>query len=109
MCACTETDARESQNDCTLASGEGHSSRGETFHPLCLQVPFPHQLKALYNSVLNNMFCLYFVVISCSDLVQLVWMRNIHGPKRELPVPRQNAKSWIRKCKWNETTEYDSN
>jgi hypothetical protein len=34
MCACTETDVRESANDCTLASGEGHSSRGETFLPL---------------------------------------------------------------------------
>jgi hypothetical protein len=33
MCACTETDVRESANDCTLASGEGHSSRGETFKP----------------------------------------------------------------------------
>jgi hypothetical protein len=34
MYACTETDVRESANDCTLASEEGHSSRGETFHPL---------------------------------------------------------------------------
>jgi hypothetical protein len=34
MCACTETDVRESANDCTLASGEGLSSRRETFSPL---------------------------------------------------------------------------
>jgi hypothetical protein len=34
MCACTETDMKESANDCILASGEGHSNRGETFHPL---------------------------------------------------------------------------
>jgi hypothetical protein len=34
MCACTETDVRESANDCILASGEGHGSRGETFHPI---------------------------------------------------------------------------
>jgi hypothetical protein len=35
MCACTETDVRESANDCTLANGEGHGNRGETFHPIC--------------------------------------------------------------------------
>jgi hypothetical protein len=34
MSACTETDVRESANDCTLANGDGHSSRGETSHPL---------------------------------------------------------------------------
>jgi hypothetical protein len=34
MCAYTETDVRESANDCTLASGEGHGSRGETLHPI---------------------------------------------------------------------------
>jgi hypothetical protein len=30
MCACKETDARESPNDSTLAGGEGQGSRGET-------------------------------------------------------------------------------
>jgi hypothetical protein len=35
MCACTETDMRESAKDCTLASGEGHSSHGEMFHQFC--------------------------------------------------------------------------
>jgi hypothetical protein len=39
MCACTETDVRESANDCTLDSGEGHSSRGETFQPLYATYP----------------------------------------------------------------------
>jgi translation initiation factor IF-1 len=39
MCACTETDVRESASDCTLASGEGHGSRGETFHPFCAASP----------------------------------------------------------------------
>jgi hypothetical protein len=39
MCACTETDVRESANDCTLASGEGHGSRGEMFHPFCAASP----------------------------------------------------------------------
>jgi hypothetical protein len=32
MCACKETDVRESVNDCTLASGEGHGSCGGMFH-----------------------------------------------------------------------------
>jgi hypothetical protein len=35
MCACTETDMRESANDCTIASGEGHGSHGEMLHPIC--------------------------------------------------------------------------
>jgi hypothetical protein len=39
MCACTETDVRESASDCTLASGEGLSSRGETSHPICVESP----------------------------------------------------------------------
>jgi hypothetical protein len=33
MCACKKTDMRESPNDSTLAGGEGHGSRRETFHP----------------------------------------------------------------------------
>jgi hypothetical protein len=39
MCACTETDARESANDCILASGEGHGSRGDTFQPIYVASP----------------------------------------------------------------------
>jgi hypothetical protein len=39
MCACTEIDVRESANDCILASGEGHSSRGEMLHPICAARP----------------------------------------------------------------------
>jgi hypothetical protein len=34
MCACKETDVRESANDSTLASGEGHGSCGEMCHPI---------------------------------------------------------------------------
>jgi hypothetical protein len=34
MCACKETDVRDSPNDSTFAGGEGHGSRGETFHPI---------------------------------------------------------------------------
>jgi hypothetical protein len=32
MCACKETDVRESANDCTLTSREGHGSCRETCH-----------------------------------------------------------------------------
>jgi hypothetical protein len=39
MCACTVTDVRESANDCILASGEGHGSRGETFQPIYVASP----------------------------------------------------------------------
>jgi hypothetical protein len=39
MCACAETDVRESANDCILSSGEGHGSRGETLHPICAARP----------------------------------------------------------------------
>jgi hypothetical protein len=48
MCVCTETDVRESVNDCTLASGEGHSSRGETFHLLYAASSVPLPLNTLY-------------------------------------------------------------
>jgi hypothetical protein len=45
MCACTETDVSELANDCTLTSGEGHSSRGETFHPLCTASPISSSVE----------------------------------------------------------------
>jgi hypothetical protein len=48
MCASTETDVRESVSDCTLASGEGLSSGGETSHPMSLKRPCPHPGNALY-------------------------------------------------------------
>jgi hypothetical protein len=39
MCACTDTDVRKSANDCILASGEGHGSRGGTFQPIYVASP----------------------------------------------------------------------
>jgi hypothetical protein len=56
MCASTETDVRESGNDCTLASGEGLGSGGETSHPMSLKRPFPHPGNALY---LAHMYVMY--------------------------------------------------
>jgi hypothetical protein len=32
MCACKETDVRESPNDSTLTGGEGQGGRGKTCH-----------------------------------------------------------------------------
>jgi hypothetical protein len=56
MCACTETDVRESVNDCTLTSGEGHSSCGETFLPLYAARPVssPGELTVSLNKTDGN-------------------------------------------------------
>jgi hypothetical protein len=48
MCASTETDVRESASDCTLASGEGLGSGGETSHQMSLKRPCPHPGNGLY-------------------------------------------------------------
>jgi hypothetical protein len=58
MCACTETDVRESANDCTLASREGHGSRGETFHPICAARP-------VYSSAERSVFfhCIWAEIV----------------------------------------------
>jgi hypothetical protein len=39
MCACKETDVRESPNDSTLPGGEGQGSREETWHPQYRESP----------------------------------------------------------------------
>jgi hypothetical protein len=39
MCACKETDMRESLNDSIPAGGEGQGSCGETFHPIYGESP----------------------------------------------------------------------
>jgi hypothetical protein len=39
MCACKETDVRESPNDSTPAGGEGQGSHGETLHPIYGESP----------------------------------------------------------------------
>jgi hypothetical protein len=48
MCACTETDVRESANDCTLASGKGTVVAEKRVIRCTLQVQCPHPLNALY-------------------------------------------------------------
>jgi hypothetical protein len=68
MCACTETDVRESANDCILASGEGHGSRGETLHPIPQQDPCPHPVNALYKDSL----ILIFVVVKTFTLFDVL-------------------------------------
>jgi hypothetical protein len=54
MCECTETDVRESANDCTLASGEGHGSHGETLHPICAASPVTSSAERTVYMVLRN-------------------------------------------------------
>jgi hypothetical protein len=51
MCACKETDVRESPNDSTLAGRERHGNRGETCHPIYYESPFPPWVNTLYKNV----------------------------------------------------------
>jgi hypothetical protein len=68
MCACKESDVRESPNESTLAGGEGQGGRGETCHSQYRESPvssviertvFKKELKMLFTSlfVLSNIFC----------------------------------------------------
>jgi hypothetical protein len=57
MCACTETDVRESANDCILASREGHGSRGETLHPICAARPVSSSSeRSVFVTYISEMF-----------------------------------------------------
>jgi hypothetical protein len=49
MCACKETDVRESPNVSIFAGGEGQGGRGETGYSVFVKSPFPRSLNALYN------------------------------------------------------------
>jgi hypothetical protein len=50
MCACKETDMRESPNNSTPTGGEGQGSRGETFHPIYSESPISSMAEhPLYN------------------------------------------------------------
>jgi hypothetical protein len=69
MCACTDTDMRELVNDCTLASGEGHGSCGETFHPIYAAIPVSSaaERSACVNNIMQHemfygllLVCVYF-------------------------------------------------
>jgi hypothetical protein len=48
MCACKETDMRESPNDSTLIGRERQGSRGEMCHPQYRESPIPPWLNTLY-------------------------------------------------------------
>jgi hypothetical protein len=45
MCACKETDVRESQNDSTLAGGEGQGGREEMCHPQYRESPVSSMIE----------------------------------------------------------------
>jgi hypothetical protein len=71
MCACKETDVRESVNDCTFTSEEGHGSRGVTCHVTFDESPISslvvHPVVAFHHSLPTNFKngnVLYFVVHS---------------------------------------------
>jgi hypothetical protein len=53
MCACKETDVRESPNDSTLAGEEGQGSRGETCHPQYRESPVSSVIEhaLVYHSI----------------------------------------------------------
>jgi hypothetical protein len=73
MCAYTETDMGESANDYTLAGGEGHSSRGETFHPLYAARPVSSSAERTVCSVLM----VGFVVLTKVDKRTSIFISNI--------------------------------
>jgi hypothetical protein len=56
MYACTETDVRESANDCILTSREAHGSRRETLHPICAARPVSSSSE---RSVLLHLLLIY--------------------------------------------------
>jgi hypothetical protein len=74
MCACTGTDMRESVTDCILASGEGYSSRGETFHPLYAACPASSSAeRTVYNHsiLIIQLYC----DITILNSVHQIWCK----------------------------------
>jgi hypothetical protein len=76
MCACKETDVRESPNDSTPAGGEGQGSRGETFHPIYGESPVfsvaEHHLEYMlpviyFNRVQYSKSSIFCDISSCSQ------------------------------------------
>jgi hypothetical protein len=66
MCACKETDVRESPNDSTLAGGEGQGSRGETFYLSYCESPV--------SSVAEHSLYWYFVMTDLFTAVRIYVM-----------------------------------
>jgi hypothetical protein len=50
MCACKESDVRETPNDSTLAVGEGQGNRGEICHPIYCESAVSSVAEHLYVS-----------------------------------------------------------
>jgi hypothetical protein len=72
MCACKETDVRESPNVSIFAAGEMQGSRGETGYSRFVKTPFPRYLNALYKRIwfpeIN--FCLNWFVAYITVFIQ---------------------------------------
>jgi hypothetical protein len=94
MCACKKkTDMTESPNDSTLAGGEGHGSRGETFRP--------HYHENAVSYLLERGVLSYISVICSICLINLSyfdqWIAEHSEPKncctfwRLITVPSKQA------------------
>jgi hypothetical protein len=62
--------------DCTFSSWEGHSSRGEMFHPLYAAVRFPLRLNSLYMLMLKFNMTLPVGLIHWSAVLVRAWKPN---------------------------------
>jgi hypothetical protein len=95
MCACTETDVRETANDCTFASGEGPGSRGETILPLYAARPVSSSgeltvLKELQQSSVRKDYRIYIILYMYINTNVLVHVRlNILIEERSIPSSRR--------------------
>jgi hypothetical protein len=88
-----ETDVRESVNDCILASGEGHGSRGETLHPICAARPVSSSERSVllsYTLKVNGNICF---------LVKCVYQDNHAGflGQQNQPITGKIHKNWCYK------------
>jgi hypothetical protein len=56
MCACKETDVRESPSDSTPSGWEGQGSRGETFHMIYGESPVSSMAEHPLHSIADKFF-----------------------------------------------------
>jgi hypothetical protein len=80
MCASKEIDMRESARDCTLASGEGLSSGGETSHPMSLYkaVSSSREHTVFYSKYISHLWTKQWLGISICVPTVITYM-NLHS------------------------------
>jgi hypothetical protein len=107
MCACKETDMRESPNDSTLAGGEGQGSRGETCHPNYRESPVSSVAE-------HSLFChcpalaVHRMKIHGSGWVELTDI-SIISVKQVLALALRTGHFWRALPKTGEHYEHSSN